>query len=1197
MAAGKESVFESAADISVVLIIICSIGIIAFTVMFEWATKYAELILQHTPYHQMLGKVYKEMMIMGLIAFTLFIALQCGVYTDPTVLVAFEFSHVLIFITAIFFVLQAILTMLISVQIRREYDVSVAVHVDDLLCQYAIQKKQWKLSLSWLLHYWRLQYMMEIKMLRCYFRSLYQLPYDFDFAEYMSICLNHHILEIVEVEGTTWLVVVVIGLILLGVIKFVSVFKPGWDFSYNHITRKIHISHEGEVYAVLAFLALGWSLLLLAILLCYLSLRSERALLRKAGCQRNDLSCSLLKWAKEENDHQIALLKASRAHAAEEDIKKKELHTLAQLKEMADKLIHHAKKEKLKKAMSRQQRQNMLKSKLRVLSALPNESTRWTGRKESPVGRVPFTQNTGPTYLNPLPVLLKRADKPKHPQSAKATVPTNFTVEKPTRRLSDRSTSEPALQFNAEKLKAAAHNNGYGSKPKTKKNKAPKLKCEGHSLAYSSRDDDFDMANRAKLKPTKNFIPQTRSEGHSMYNGVDDDIDMLNSARSQHKTFLYTGTSPTIMKALGVENEYEERDALYIEDDDEESQLNYGTSLALQYGESSQATNIIPKLKDITKIDALSSPTEPKVAWFGEKMEHTSDCKRSSFVVDSVRPVSNNIEHQAYSRLPNIQEQAQSARDTWHSTDAGWQPHSYRESEERKIVAAPPFSLSCFSGLTDASEISDVTPAQDPFDNTYNSIGSASCDSNWKEDVWIGSESHKGSFADERIMAELNLFSENDGSVSTVVAAIPGQMSRSDSRNAYNPLIGRESPTRAIASALSHASEASFASVQTEEQQSFHQSHSRSSLQDLGEGNFSELRILKDLQHGIEELGEQIILTERSGSREHHRTLEHHDTSVFHNHLLTLKMDENERPHTVLSGFRPTTTAKNVRPSGRLSPAQVHPEPERIAPKTHLIRVRRQESEATERRQSRPLSRSKMTMKSVVAPQAQAQFSSDLSDAYLFGSPFLFHKMLEILLLLNCLYLSLYFTRFLMVTFESDLIEWNFIMPVIVGFPELFILPMLGFTIRKAGLLEAVAKMKPDIITKVIEHTLDVRKLSEELRQYFLIEFENRGLDKRTGMCVLFAELDGDSDGGLSYEEFKFGLHKLDLHVSSHRLMRLFRFLDVDKRQQITFNEFYRLIEPADVERQDNQALMLKRTNMLLSQQKKIKNKRPSAFR
>ena len=80
----------------------------------------------------MLSKVYKELMILGFISFVLLMIRQ---FADLplTQLLMFELSHVWIFLVAVFFVVHAIIFMLLVRKVKRHWDATAHMEVPELL--------------------------------------------------------------------------------------------------------------------------------------------------------------------------------------------------------------------------------------------------------------------------------------------------------------------------------------------------------------------------------------------------------------------------------------------------------------------------------------------------------------------------------------------------------------------------------------------------------------------------------------------------------------------------------------------------------------------------------------------------------------------------------------------------------------------------------------------------------------------------------------------------------------------------------------------------------------------------------------------------------------------------------------------------------------------------------------------------------
>jgi len=328
---GGESVFGRASALELELTTLCLVVVIAFTVVFEAVTKAAENHLKGTPYLEMLSKVYKEMMIMGFISFTTFMAVQAGGpgVTSSPMLPSFEFAHILIFFTALLFVLIALVTIKFSSQLKRAYEISANTSVDQLLSHYSLVRRSKRFhQLRWISGISRLRDLMEFKLIHLYFQKLYDLPADFNFASYMAECLDFHILRSIEVEPSTWLFLCIIAAINIGFVDAVGKIcptiyagldaKPAEEHSSEHSTENpghLETAGNGTEHAnstahttsdylefthtrmlsestsaekmgnsgLPFYIMCGWLLFFLALLLYFMARRAELRLLEKTG--------------------------------------------------------------------------------------------------------------------------------------------------------------------------------------------------------------------------------------------------------------------------------------------------------------------------------------------------------------------------------------------------------------------------------------------------------------------------------------------------------------------------------------------------------------------------------------------------------------------------------------------------------------------------------------------------------------------------------------------------------------------------------------------------------------------------------------------------------------------------------------------------------------------------------------------------
>ncbi|CAN0210211.1 unnamed protein product, partial [Ectocarpus sp. 12 AP-2014] len=104
---------------------------------------------------------------------------------------------------------------------------------------------------------------------------------------------------------------------------------------------------------------------------------------------------------------------------------------------------------------------------------------------------------------------------------------------------------------------------------------------------------------------------------------------------------------------------------------------------------------------------------------------------------------------------------------------------------------------------------------------------------------------------------------------------------------------------------------------------------------------------------------------------------------------------------------------------------------------------------------------------------------NDLSDIYPFGSPALFHKTLDVLLLLSCTCLAVWVVNFFIVTNEKPYAVLRHA-AMLLPAAGVFLFNALG--VKTSSLLLAISAMDPEIIGKVIDEQIDEDKLVVQFR-------------------------------------------------------------------------------------------------------------------
>ena len=165
-----------------------------------------------------LTRLRSELTILGVISFGVFIFLQSPAknQVEGRIILAFEFSHIVIFFAALFFVLEAFFMMLVNQNLKVRIDQSAAMSSTEILEKYEkSNKRNGKLS-RWLPS--KLEAFMEYKVFNVIFCDKYQLPISaFDFPAYIRNVLDKEVVSLIEVDISSWLFLCVF--LILNVIR------------------------------------------------------------------------------------------------------------------------------------------------------------------------------------------------------------------------------------------------------------------------------------------------------------------------------------------------------------------------------------------------------------------------------------------------------------------------------------------------------------------------------------------------------------------------------------------------------------------------------------------------------------------------------------------------------------------------------------------------------------------------------------------------------------------------------------------------------------------------------------------------------------------------------------------------------------------------------------------------------------------
>ncbi|CAM9475845.1 unnamed protein product, partial [Ectocarpus fasciculatus] len=189
--------------------------------------------------------------------------------------------------------------------------------------------------------------------------------------------------------------------------------------------------------------------------------------------------------------------------------------------------------------------------------------------------------------------------------------------------------------------------------------------------------------------------------------------------------------------------------------------------------------------------------------------------------------------------------------------------------------------------------------------------------------------------------------------------------------------------------------------------------------------------------------------------------------------------------------------------------------------------------------------------------KAKLDLFNDLSDIYPFGSPALFHKTLDVLLLLSCTYLAVWVVNFLIVANEKP---YAVLRHAAILLPAAGVFLFNALSVKTSSLLLAISAMDPEIIgKKVIDEQIDEEKLVVQFRERLTNRLEELGL-RQSGLASAFEEVDVAGHGELTIKELRDVLFALNFHAPKETYRKLFNVMDKNRKGVVSYHQLCELV-------------------------------------
>lgn len=196
-------------------------------------------------------KLYKEFMIMGLVSFVIFLMTEVNALSHNKWFLAFEFTHIVALFIGIAFILQSSLFVILIFMRNKALRLYDDTSTEELLVNLLELREKGSNFMNYMFDYGPVTFhfpvireKVEYKIIQSFFIRSYNLPPEFQFADYSCAALKTYIISLIEVRPISWLVLsfmVVLNLIRVLVID--AQFESGVCHKYSYSGDPVHRRH------------------------------------------------------------------------------------------------------------------------------------------------------------------------------------------------------------------------------------------------------------------------------------------------------------------------------------------------------------------------------------------------------------------------------------------------------------------------------------------------------------------------------------------------------------------------------------------------------------------------------------------------------------------------------------------------------------------------------------------------------------------------------------------------------------------------------------------------------------------------------------------------------------------------------------------------------------------------------------------
>ncbi|OWZ20679.1 hypothetical protein PHMEG_0004883 [Phytophthora megakarya] len=244
------SVFQVGEDVDLYEVVVLFNALAICLLVFEAALHHLEhhLLAHNDKYQHILKKVYRELMILGLLSFIIKILTEVGGIDGYSgLMLAFQVADLIIFILAITLVLQAITVLLLLRGYNKRADRAELITTQDLVDVL----KASDTATSWFgkqpnddLFQKKI---VKLRLLRHLFLRRFGLPQLFPFSKYLRRAQSNNIVHMIEVEPSMWVLLLGMAWAFSAVVRILEDFEV--EVRYELIETLLAFAKDKRVLA------------------------------------------------------------------------------------------------------------------------------------------------------------------------------------------------------------------------------------------------------------------------------------------------------------------------------------------------------------------------------------------------------------------------------------------------------------------------------------------------------------------------------------------------------------------------------------------------------------------------------------------------------------------------------------------------------------------------------------------------------------------------------------------------------------------------------------------------------------------------------------------------------------------------------------------------------------------------------------